>query len=108
MRNCSICDGVNSCQLRTTPRYTLLGHTCAFCRITGYPEVIPSQKAHCAKSQPFRPLACVVAKPEKSVKTTESFQVSFPKYANLPLGFPSSRSIARAPARHRTFCRFQK
>src|SRR6266566_1124284 len=31
----TICDGVSSCQLRTTPRYTLLGRTYAFCRYHG-------------------------------------------------------------------------
>src|SRR5205823_13419836 len=36
----TICDGVSSCQLRTTPRYTLLGRTYAFCRITGKPSMI--------------------------------------------------------------------
>jgi hypothetical protein len=39
--DCCVCDGVSGCQLRTMPRYTLLGRTCAFCRITGYPEIIP-------------------------------------------------------------------
>jgi hypothetical protein len=54
--------------------------------------------------QPVASLALLV----KSVKTIESFPVSFPKNANLPLAFPSSRSITRAPAHHRTSCRFQK
>src|SRR4030081_959309 len=38
--DCSIGQRVNSCQLRTIPRYTLLGRAYAFCRITGKPSII--------------------------------------------------------------------
>ena len=40
-------------------------------RVTGYPEVIPSQKAGCRNSRLHSPLTCV-ALPDKSIFRTES------------------------------------